>query len=112
MPLRPCIEPRCPNLTAARRCTGHQQAHDQARNARRVHYHGGYQQAAAHLREQAAADPATRCAICGHPAKPGDPWTAHHILEGNPASPLAAAHASCNYRHGDGSRTRTTAGGT
>lgn len=104
MTVRPCITPTCPALTNATRCHACQQAHDRERNTRRTHYQGGYHQAAARLRNEANADPTTRCWLCGLLRIDGDPWTADHVRPGDPDSPLAVAHRSCNSSRGDGTR--------
>lgn len=44
---------------------------------------------------------ATNCHLCGEGARADDPWTADHINASDPASPLAAAHRSCNSRRGN-----------
>lgn len=65
-----------------------------------AHHRGSYQTRAAAVRARANADPTTTCWRCGQPARPGDPWTAGHIIDTNPASPLKPEHASCNYSAG------------
>ena len=39
--------------------------------------------------------------LCGGGAVPGDPWQADHVIPGNPDSPLAPAHRSCNAARGN-----------
>lgn len=111
MPLKPCIEHPCPRLTEATRCRVHQAELDRNRNARRVHYHGGYHQRAARLRNEANADPTTRCWLCGLGYIEGDPWTADHVIPSDPDSALGVAHLSCNSSRGDGTRRRAETGG-
>lgn len=41
------------------------------------------------------------CHLCGKGALPGDPWQTDHIEPGNPNSPLALAHRSCNASRGN-----------
>ncbi len=100
MPIpRPCIgcgEPTT-NGTRCRDCETERQA---TRNAKRIHYKGDYKRIAQQVRANAA-----QCHLCGEGAKPDDPWTADHINPGDPTSPLAAAHRSCNSRKGN--RTNT-----
>lgn len=60
------------------------------------HYTGDYRRRAAAVRASA-----TTCWICHEGAKLDDPWTADHVVPGDPASPLAAAHRSCNSRRGN-----------
>jgi len=59
-------------------------------------YLGDYKRRAKAVREQAV-----NCHICGDPARLNDPWTADHIIAGDPNSPLAPAHRSCNERRGN-----------
>jgi len=46
-------------------------------------------------------DTATVCHLCGKGAIVGDPFTADHLIAGDPLSPLAPAHRSCNSRRGN-----------
>ena len=64
------------------------------------HYTYEYRKAAKAVRESAS-----QCWICGEGAKPADPWTADHLVPGDPYSPLAPAHRSCNSRRGSKSIT-------
>ena len=64
------------------------------------HHRGAYPRQAARLRARAAADPTTLCRRCGQPARPGDPWTAGHVIDGQIGGQLAPEHASCNYAAG------------
>ena len=64
------------------------------------HHKGTYLVRARALREAANADPSTRCWRCGGLARPNDPWTAGHVVDGDAASQLLPEHASCNYRAG------------
>lgn len=61
---------------------------------------GSYHRHSAKLRQQWTANPATVCAYCHKPARPGDPWEADHQRPGDPTSPLRAAHQSCNRSAG------------
>ena len=63
---------------------------------RPVLYRGRYRQEAAYVRANAIT-----CHLCGKGADATDPWTADHVLPGDPDSPLQAAHRSCNSRRGD-----------
>jgi hypothetical protein len=58
---------------------------------KREHYGGDYAKRAKAVREAA-----TYCHLCGDGPRHNDPWTADHIIPGNPQSPLAPAHRSCN----------------
>jgi len=71
------------------------------RRGDREHYRGTYQQRARRLRDLANADPLTRCRRCGQLARKDDPWQAGHVIDGDPSSPLAAEHRSCNVKAGN-----------
>lgn len=60
------------------------------------HYTGDYRRRAKIVRENA-----TECWLCGEGARVDDPWTADHVVPGDPASPLMPAHRSCNSRRGN-----------
>ena len=62
----------------------------------RPHYQGDYWKRAKEVRENAAV-----CHICKDGPRYGDPWTADHLIAGDPNSPLAPAHRSCNSRRGN-----------
>jgi len=66
------------------------------RNQSRPHYAGDYRK-----RRNELLETATTCWICGNPPTLDDPLTADHLVPGHPASPLAAAHRSCNSRRGN-----------
>lgn len=108
MALHPCANPNCRHLALRGhpRCKSCEQAWQQARNARRVHYHGDYRSRATEIVRAANNDPATVCWRCGQPARPLDPWQAGHLIDSHPDSPLAAEHRSCNARAGGGSKGR------
>lgn len=96
MPIpRPCLTCGTPTTTGTRcpECDSERQA---KRNAKRIHYKGDYKRQAKQIR-----DNATICHICNQPAIEDDPWTADHLIPGNPTSPLAPAHRSCNSRRGN-----------
>ena len=71
-------------------------------------YLGSYKARADRLKADAYANPNTACWRCGrtlaqHEAhKNGKPprWTAGHVRDGDPTSPLAAEASTCNYRAG------------
>ena len=65
-----------------------------------AHHKGTYHVRARHCRDLANADPSTVCWRCGKPARQGDPWQAGHVRDGDPTSPLAPEHRSCNARAG------------
>lgn len=102
MPKMPCLV--CGKLTGgASRCEIHQkiweQEADEKRRARKQatgQYSGDYRARARMVRENAYV-----CHICKEGYKPNDPWQADHLIPGEPSSPLAAAHRSCNARRGN-----------
>ena len=59
-------------------------------------YSGDYRRRAKTVRDSASI-----CHICGEGYRPRDPWQADHLIPGDPSSPLAAAHRSCNASRGD-----------
>ena len=74
----------------------------------RSHYTGSYPARSKRLRDEAHADPSTRCWRCGltlaeeqvkHPGKPVT-WHAGHVLDGNYLSPLMPEHSTCNMSAG------------
>jgi hypothetical protein len=96
MPIqRPCLD--CRRLTTGNRCptchTRRQALTDAHRAHKREHYKGDYQARAKQVRLNA-----THCWLCGLGPIEGDPWQADHVYPGNPDSPLAPAHRSCNIR--------------
>lgn len=91
--LRACIE--CGNLSEQTRCRACFRRRDRERKQRRIHYKGDYKRRAAEVRANAEV-----CWICREGAREDDPWTADHIIPGDPESPLIAAHRSCNSRRG------------
>ena len=102
---RPCLD--CGKLTRnPSRCDdcrrGRQRAIDQARDTperrakKRALYGGTYP-----ARRKALLATATICHICNQPPRPGDPLEADHIYPGDPGSPLAPAHRSCNQARGN-----------
>lgn len=110
MPQRRCIT--CGQLTTRRtRCARCQSQRDRVRNASRVHYAGAFDRLGRAVRDAANADPTTRCRTCGGLARPGDPWQAGHVIDGDPNSPLQAEHRSCNARGGAAQTNRRKGGG-
>jgi hypothetical protein len=73
-----------------------------------VHYRGSYHVRARHVRQAAQANLSTRCWRCGktlaehEPHKNGKPaaWTAGHLRDGDPMSPLAPEASTCNFKAG------------
>ena len=94
---RPCLN--CGKLTTnPRRCPDCQTTYNRLHpKPARPHYRGDYQ-----ARAKAVRDSAQYCWICLEGARPDDPWTADHIIPGDPDSPLLPAHRSCNSSRGDG----------
>lgn len=68
------------------------------------------------LREAANADPSTACWRCGKtlaqhgPHRNGRPayWTAGHLRDGDPSSPLAPEASTCNFRAGAAAQRQAT----
>ena len=100
--LRPCIE--CGKLSrGGSRCEIHQKIvelrADERKRSRKLatgQYSGDYQRRAKAVRESASV-----CHLCGEGARADDPWQADHVIAGDPRSPLAAAHRSCNASRGN-----------
>lgn len=73
-----------------------------------AHYRGTFHVRSRQVREAAAADPLTRCWRCGltlhehKPHKTGRPatWTAGHLRDGDPTSPLLPEASTCNKSAG------------
>lgn len=105
---RPCIE--CGKLskngTRCEQCAREREAIRDAMRPKvkrvyrnkgpRPHYQGDYAKRAREVRKRAVY-----CHLCGDTARANDPWTADHLIAGDPNSPLLPAHRSCNSRRGD-----------
>lgn len=94
---RPCIG--CGSLTGAGSyCEPCARERERQRSLTRGsrHYTGDYRRRAKEVRENA-----TECWLCHDGPRPDDPWTADHVVPGDPASPLMPAHRSCNSRRGN-----------
>jgi len=99
---RPCIE--CGTLTrGSNRCEDHKREEYRSEEKlaereakKKILYDSKYRKRAAQVRATASV-----CHICGGGAKANDPWQADHLVPGDPMSPLAPAHRSCNARRGD-----------
>ena len=96
---KPCLD--CGVLSDGSRCEIHTRRVEQLRDIKRAGkkralYNSDYRKQAAIVRATAIA-----CHLCGDGARLNDPWQADHLDAGNPASPLAAAHRSCNAKRGD-----------
>jgi hypothetical protein len=102
---KPCII--CGTLSRGTRCETHEkeltQRKEAARNsdptykAKKATLYGYQHQKA---RKQLIAN-ATVCYLCGKPFTPTDKIDADHLIPGDPYSPLAATHASCNRSKGN-----------
>lgn len=90
---RPCIE--CGVIALKTRCSQCESRRNRVRNSSRKHYQGDYARRARAVRENAVV-----CWLCGKGAIAGDPWTADHVIAGEPMSDLLPAHRSCNSRRG------------
>ena len=103
---KPCIE--CGRLTlGGTRCETHRLEREMIREALRPnrqrpnkpyrpHYTGDYVKRARQVRQNAQY-----CHLCHDGPRYNDPWTADHVIAGDPTSPLLAAHRSCNSRRGN-----------
>jgi hypothetical protein len=98
---RPCST--CGVLTrGANKCDKHMaemmavvEAKRRLRKLNSGQYSGDYKARAKQVRETAVV-----CHICKQGFRLGDPWQADHLFPGEPDSPLASAHRSCNARRG------------
>jgi hypothetical protein len=100
---KPCLV--CGALTKGlNRCDDHEAQYQQLEairiqqmKARRPKlYDAKYHREAKKIRESALI-----CHLCKEGARYGDPWTADHLIAGDPSSELLAAHRSCNSRRGN-----------
>lgn len=107
---KPCLDCGRPaDATRCVRCAGRfeqirqnqQTARRQAGIGARRPYDGDYRRRAKAVREATVA-----CWLCGEGWRPNDPWQADHIRPGDPDSPLAGAHRSCNIARANKSRKR------
>lgn len=95
---KPCRT--CGTLSLNALCPTHQAEVARIHDAKRAivkkqtgQYSGDYKRRAKQVR-----DTALTCHICGDSARYNDPFEADHLIPGDPSSPLAAAHRSCNIR--------------
>ena len=73
------------------------------------HHSGSYHVRARQVREAAKASPSTKCWRCGRtldmhpPHRNGRPpfWTAGHVRDSDPMSPLMPEASTCNYSAGN-----------
>jgi hypothetical protein len=103
---KPCIE--CGKLSLGdTRCETHRLEHERIRESLRPkrvrpnkgyrpHYTGDYWKRSKEVRETARY-----CHLCKDGPRHNDPWTADHLIAGDPNSPLLPAHRSCNSSRGD-----------
>jgi len=96
---KPCLD--CGALSYDTRCEIHTRRLQQLKDVRRAEhkktlYNSDYRKQAKIVR-----DTAIICHLCKDGPRANDPWQADHIDAGNPNSPLAAAHRSCNAARGD-----------
>lgn len=98
---KPCIT--CGTLSPNQYCSTHQAAINQARenNPERIAkkkalYGSTYKRVSKAIRGAGGV-----CHLCGQGERTNDPWQTDHIIAGNPDSPLALAHRSCNASRGD-----------
>lgn len=80
------------------------------------HRRGSYQAEAKAVRDQANANPNTRCRRCGltmaeiRIRKPHATWDAGHVIDGQIGGPLAPECSPCNRGHGAAMGNRKRAG--
>jgi hypothetical protein len=99
---KPCLD--CGRLTkGGSRCETHQKMIEQRLEAKRAErkretgqYAGDYRKRAKQVR-----DSALYCHLCNEGMRIDDPFQADHLIPGDPNSPLAPAHRSCNARRGN-----------
>lgn len=73
-----------------------------------AHHRGDYQVRAKRVTDAARADTSTTCWRCGRTLAAHPPhrngkrpwWTAGHIIDSDPLSPLAAEASTCNFSAG------------
>lgn len=68
--------------------------------ANKPHHRGDFPKRAKAIRDAAYANPATTCWRCGLTLQPGRKWTAGHLRDSDPTSPLAPECSRCNYSAG------------
>lgn len=99
---QPCLD--CGKLTRnGSRCEAHQRRKEAEWDAVKAdrkrstgQYSGDYKKRAKFVRATAEY-----CWLCGGGPKADDPWQADHVIPGDPDSPLAPAHRSCNAARGN-----------
>jgi hypothetical protein len=96
--VKPCLG--CGKPTETSRCPACRLPSAPWTAAKRQLYGNDYRKRAKQVR-----DTATTCWICGGGPSPTDPWQADHLNPGDPASPLQAAHRSCNIARGNRARS-------
>ena len=88
---------RCGECQAQRNLVKQVRQDTEARREKKKQlYNYAYRQRAKLVRENA-----THCHICKQGYRPNDPFEADHLVPGNPDSPLAPAHRSCNQSRGN-----------
>lgn len=100
--MQPCLD--CGKLSRnGSRCDAHQKvkkkqwdAPKAARKRATGQYGGDYRKRARLIRETAVY-----CWLCGGEPRTDDPMQADHVIPGDPMSPLAPAHRSCNAARGN-----------
>jgi hypothetical protein len=102
--LRPCLD--CGTLARGSRCETHQALHDRKANQRKDTYERRRRKAALYdlnykRERKRVVSLSSSCHLCGKAFEFGDRVEADHLIPGNPASPLAAAHRRCNQSRGN-----------
>jgi hypothetical protein len=99
---KPCLI--CGELSTENRCPIHLKEYQDAEKARQdgrkrgrtLYTSPAYRKQAAYFR-----DYATACHLCGKGKIINDPFTADHLVPGDPQSALLPAHRSCNSKRGN-----------
>jgi len=96
---KPCLD--CGALSYGTRCETHTRQVQQLKDIRqaerkRTLYNSNYRK-----KSKIVRDTAILCHLCGDGPRINDPWQADHLIAGDPNSPLAAAHRSCNASRGN-----------
>jgi hypothetical protein len=109
-----CSTPFRSHIPTAKYCTDRCRYKARSAQGTKPHYRGTYPTQARKVREMAYANPDTECGRCGLTLaqhKPGDTWTAGHLIDGQPGGQLQPETKSCNSgagaRMGNLTRRRT-----
>ena len=76
--MKVCLEPGCPTLTRATRCTQHERAKDRARGSAAARGYGRAHKAKRASWAEVVAQGGVSCWRCGELIAPGDPFDLGH----------------------------------